>query len=312
MPVYNAEPYLGKAIHSILKQTFKDFELIIIDDGSVDRSKSIAEEFRRMDNRIQLHSQPNSGIVAALNLGLQVARANVIARMDGDDACLAERFDLQYRFLLTHSSCVAVSSQIITMDSDGEPIGKVEQPLDHSSINRQLMSAVSGAFIHAAMMARKEPIMRIGGYREQYKTVEDFDLLLRLAEIGELANLPQCLYYYRQHVNATCYTNRLKQQELKRDIIREACQRRGVDPSGLTYSGIHRENVTRLNVHLGWAGEALASGYRATARKHSILAIRENPLFWNGWRLFILSFVGSDFRRKLRNIKHKLHGLNNA
>src|ERR1700726_1508117 len=113
MPVYNAERYVAEAVESILSQTFADFEFIIIDDGSKDRSLAILEEYAARDPRIRLVSRPNTGIVKALNQGLALASGELVARMDADDIAMPERLAKQRDYLADHPECVMVGSRVL-------------------------------------------------------------------------------------------------------------------------------------------------------------------------------------------------------
>ncbi len=119
MPVYNTERYVAEAIESILAQTFGDFEFIIVNDGSTDDSLAILRRYEQQDQRIRLITRPNTGIVGALNDGLALARAELVARMDADDVSLPERLGKQRDFMSSHPGCVAMSTAYTIMDPDG-------------------------------------------------------------------------------------------------------------------------------------------------------------------------------------------------
>src|SRR5688572_25740567 len=110
MTVYNTERYVREAVESILGQTFRDFEFIIIDDGSTDSAPAILREYADRDPRIRLVSRPNTGIVRAANEGIALARGNYLARMDSDDVALPHRFEKQVRYLNEHPACVLVGA----------------------------------------------------------------------------------------------------------------------------------------------------------------------------------------------------------
>ena len=277
MPVYNTALYLAEAIESILNQTFTDYEFICVDDGSTDRSLSILKEYALKDDRFHIISRPNTGIVGALNDGLAVARGKFIARMDGDDLSTPERFTLELAFLNENPDHVAVSSQVLLIDPDGTLIGPTYQPLTHEEIDEALFKGNSSAFIHAAMIVRRDVIQAIGGYREKYKTLEDFDLFLRLIEHGHLANHPQYLYLYRQHLKNTCYTNSQSQQQLKSSVLREACQRHGV-PYNSKDIHVHSTPSSDAEIHVGWAIAATNAGNKKTAVKQSLIALKKKSL----------------------------------
>ena len=122
LPVYNCEEYLKESIQSILKQTFRDFELIIINDGSTDSSSAIIEEMRLCDDRITVLNQENEGIVVALNRGLAISRGLFIARMDGDDIAAPDRFKIQYEFLRRYPDVVVVGGLARGIDGLGNRI----------------------------------------------------------------------------------------------------------------------------------------------------------------------------------------------
>ena len=190
MPVYNAELYVAEAVESVLAQTFTDFELITIDDGSTDRSSRILEGYAGLDSRIRLVSRPNTGIVGALNEGASMARGEIIARMDADDVSLPERFAKQFEYLLAHPDCDAAGSRVLLIDPEGAPICEINEERSHEEIDRAHMSRRTGAITHPAAMMRSEALHAVGGYRQECLWAEDFDLFLRMAEIGRLANLP--------------------------------------------------------------------------------------------------------------------------
>src|SRR4051812_26679567 len=118
MAVYNGEQYLREAVNSILSQTFKDFEFIIIDDGSTDRSPELLASYARADSRVKLISRPNKGLTKSLNEGLHAARGEFVARMDGDDISLPERFERQVSYLREHPEVVLVGSRVEFIDPD--------------------------------------------------------------------------------------------------------------------------------------------------------------------------------------------------
>ena len=171
MPVYNAERYVAEAIESILAQTFGDFEFLIVDDGSTDRSRSILEGFAARDARIRLISRPNTGIVGALNEGLAAARGELVARMDADDVAMPERFERQVRYLDDHPECVVVGSRVTVIDPDGDPLTVLTDMLTHEQIDRGLLAGIGAAMYHPAVMYRKSVVLGIGAYRDDLRRV---------------------------------------------------------------------------------------------------------------------------------------------
>jgi glycosyltransferase involved in cell wall biosynthesis len=197
MPVYNAERFLAEALDSILRQTFHDFEVVAVNDGSTDESLRILRAFASMDRRIRIVDLPHAGIVGALNAGIKASKGEVIARMDADDHSLPFRIEKQVAYLASHPECVAVGSNLASMTVEGGVFRTWNQPLSHAAIDGQYLNGKPGAIAHATAVVRKDAADRIGGYREGYLAAEDMDFFLRLAEHGQLANLPEVLYHYR-------------------------------------------------------------------------------------------------------------------
>ena len=190
MPVYNAQRYLAEAVDSILAQTWRDFEFVIVDDGSTDRSPKLLERYAVRDSRIKLIRRPNTGIVGALNDGLAAASGELVARMDADDVALPERFEKQVAYLAEHPEVVALGSRVTGVDPYGCVLFHSEHKLAHEEIDAGLLRGVGWAIVHPAAMLRREAVAKVGGYRKEFQWVEDLDLFLRLGEAGRLANLP--------------------------------------------------------------------------------------------------------------------------
>jgi glycosyltransferase involved in cell wall biosynthesis len=288
MPVYNAERYLREAIESILGQTFRDFEFIIVDDGSTDRSSQILLEFASRDARIRILSRPNTGIVGALNDGLALCTADLVARMDADDIALPERFAEQVRYMNDHPDCVLVGSRVLLIDPDGAPIRQWVDELSHDQIDQSHL-ARGWPVVHPTVMIRRHALNQLGGYREQYATLEDLDLFLRLAEIGQLANHPKVLLKYRQHFNSICHKRSHHQSGIRDAILDETWQRRGMPKQPTVTPPPPR---TIAEAHRLWGWWALNSGHTATARKHAFRTLRHKPFSKDAWRLTYCALRG--------------------
>ena len=191
MSVYNGAEFLAEAVESILEQTFTNFEFIIINDGSSDRSAEILADFVKKDGRIRLINQDNTGLTKSLNTGLNYAQGQYIARMDADDIALPDRFAQQADYLDAHPECVAVGSKVLFVDPFGLPLWKSKHELPHGEIDAQLLTGNGSAISHPAVMIRSDALKAVGGYREHLDTAQDLDLFLRLAEYGQVANLDQ-------------------------------------------------------------------------------------------------------------------------
>ena len=198
LPVYNGEAYVREAVESILTQTFTDFELIIINDGSTDGSGAILRELAAGDPRIVLVERANGGLVSALNEGIERARADLIARMDADDVAMPDRFARQLARMLGEPDLGVLGSFIRIMDKAGRTIRLGDYPVSVAEAARFMEHGCPVA--HPTVMMRREAVLKAGGYRKLFSHCEDYDLWLRISELGYgIANLPQPLLNYRMH-----------------------------------------------------------------------------------------------------------------
>ncbi len=201
MGVYNCEPTLEQAIRSIQAQTYPNWELIICDDGSADRSYEIAEQFAKEDDRIVLlKNDVNLGLNKTLNKCFSVSKGEYIARMDGDDISLDHRFEKELLFLKNHPEYAIVSSAMIFFDENGE-WGK-SSPKEFPTVQDVVTTS---PLSHPAVMMRRECLESVGGYSEDLLTmrVEDVDLWIRLYEQGfRCCNIQEPLYLFRNDKNA--------------------------------------------------------------------------------------------------------------
>jgi glycosyltransferase involved in cell wall biosynthesis len=291
MPVYNGERYLAESIRSILAQTFDDFEFIIVNDGSTDRSEKMIADFERQDRRIRLISRPNTGIVGALNDGLAIAEAELIARMDADDVSTPQRFQRQINYLRQHPECIALGGRVVGTDPYGCVLFRSEHNLSHEAIESDLLKGVGWAIVHPAAMMRTSAIKQTGGYRREFQWVEDLDLFLRLAEIGKLANLPDELLLYRQHTESVNRTRSDEQARLADACVRDAYQRRGREvPSGWKF--VPKVKPTRDVQLRTWAWKAMKDGNVPVARRHAVALWKAAPLSVESWKTLLCAMRG--------------------
>ena len=209
MPVFNAARFLGEAIESIRAQSFENFELIAIDDGSRDQSAEILDEYASADKRLRVFRCGHQGLPRTLNFGISLARAKYIARMDADDIALPARFERQLEFLEAHPQVAVLGTQLQQIREDGTPMAISSHPLCHAEIAANMLKFC--CLHHPTVMMRSAAVRALGGYREAFRAAEDHDLWLRAAEQYELANLPDVLLYYRLHTQAVSFQN-LEQQ----------------------------------------------------------------------------------------------------
>ncbi|SIR44433.1 Glycosyl transferase family 2 [Pontibacter lucknowensis] len=190
MPVYNAGKFLAAAVDSILQQTFREFEFIIIDDGSTDDSVAIIKSYD--DPRIRLYlNKDNIGITATLNKGIGLASTSLIARMDADDISYPDRLQVQYSYMLANPDCALVSSMVRVIGEDGRFIRQDKMRSEHVYYNLTFICWL----YHPTVMYRKEAVQEVGLYTATYS--EDFELFWQLTRKYSFHNLPEVLLDYR-------------------------------------------------------------------------------------------------------------------
>lgn len=234
MAVYNGEAYLEEALDSLLGQTWRDFELVVVEDGSTDGTPDILQRYARADGRIVMVENPkNLGLVKSLNRGLAVCRGEYVARADADDVALPERLERQVRFLDERGEVGLLACAFYRMDAEGRVLKAMHPPTDDRFIRlRQLFMS---SFVHSGVMFRRELVASVGGYDENCVHMEDVDLWARLREHTRMANLAEPLVYYRVHTQSIMQTRdaaarerslgvprRLQSAYLGRPVEREA------------------------------------------------------------------------------------------
>jgi hypothetical protein len=196
MSVYNGGSFLLPAAHSILNQSFRDFEFIILDDGSTDGSGARLDQIQQEDKRVRVVHQENLGLIHALNRGCGLARGRYIARMDADDIALPGRLMLQAKHMESHPTDVLLGTAVEFINSHGHRLLAAPRPQEDQEIRAALYDG--SPFWHPTVLFRKNSFLTAGGYRN-VPYAEDYDLWLRMAERGSLANLPELLLQYRIH-----------------------------------------------------------------------------------------------------------------
>ncbi len=204
MPVYNAERYLRAAIDSILGQTFADFELLIVDDGSDDGSTAIVSSYT--DERIRLiRNECNLGLIATLNKGLQAARGQYVARMDADDISLPTRLARQIAYLDRHREVGVVGSYFHRIDENGRILSTDRRKTKDFLVSFRIYVEAYNPFCHPAVMFRTKGIRDGGGYNPAFPSAEDGALWFQLNEAGiKFATIPRVLLLYRIHGGQIC------------------------------------------------------------------------------------------------------------
>ena len=204
IPILNAMPYLPEALASLEVQTFRDFEVCLWDNGSTDGSAEEAQRWipGRLPGRVVTgRPLPLHECLAAM---VEETKTEFVARMDGDDVCVPQRFQLQMGFLSLNPEVVLVGGQIECMDSEGKTLTKemwAEYPQTHSEIVSRMM--ILGPFNHPSILFRRDSILQVGNYKVP-APVEDHNLYLELVQKYHVANLQQVLTRYRLHSSSIC------------------------------------------------------------------------------------------------------------
>jgi glycosyltransferase involved in cell wall biosynthesis len=194
MPVYNGEKYLHEAIDSILNQTYTNFEFIIINDGSIDKSEEIIKSYK--DKRIRYIKNPqNIGLDETLNSAFTIARGEYIARMDCDDLSQKTRIEKQVKFMESNLDHDLVGSQYINIDSSRKPFEIGAQVQDTDEIKNAIQSV--NCFCHGSVMFRTSFLRKYSiSYNHKFSPYEDYELWTRIAQMTKVKNLPEVLYAY--------------------------------------------------------------------------------------------------------------------
>jgi len=292
MPVYNAELYLAEAVESILNQTFSEFEFIIIDDGSTDKSLSVLRSYAEQDERIKLVTRENKGIVTTRNELLSLARGKFFAIMDSDDISYPERLKRQLGVLEKKEKCLIVGCRDLLIDPEGLPITDINKYQYHKDVDAANLKFNVFQTLNS-YMAVTEVVRAIGGYRNDVIYAEDRDIFLRLAEIGQIYVMPDVLYAYRQHYTNTCL---LKRNEITRNVFRvvsDAYVRRGLDVNSIEHQLENNVGcMSELHLFSVWGWWALKAGNIKTAYKYAIKLVFKDTFSINTWRLIFCTLRG--------------------
>jgi len=200
MPVYNGEKFLAQAIDSIFNQRFDNFEFLIIDDCSKDKSRDIIRLYE--DKRLRfIENHKNLGQSKTMNRGIELANAKYIARIDQDDLSHPERLQKQMEYIES-SRCSIVGTWANTIDNNGELYGYVQHPVEHEHIANSL--GISCSLSHSSVLMKRDDIRSVGCYSEDYRVAMDWHLWLKAANHGLIfGNIPEYLVSLRQHRNQT-------------------------------------------------------------------------------------------------------------
>ena len=305
MPAYNAGKFIAEAIESVLQQTFTDFELVIIDDGSTDNTAEIIQSFS--DRRIHLIHQSHNGIAAALNKGLGIVESEYIARFDADDICFPDRLMQQVSFLDENQDYIITGSDAEYISEDGEHlfyfrcIGHT-----HDEIIEKINSYCP--FIHSAVMYRKNAVIKASGYSIHAHNFEDYLLWTQILKFGKFANLPQELIRVRFNPASVTIDERWRGRffrKLKRDIISKGAITEKEGSHLLSIIKSQDFQNIKEGAYYALCGKKflLDNHQRKKARPLFSKAICRYPYRLDNYILFLLSFFPGFFINWLHQMK---------
>lgn len=205
MSVFNGETFLSQAIESILNQTFREFEFVIVNDGSTDGTGQILDDYARRDSRVRILAHANRGRAESLNRGIELCGGQYIARMDADDISLPCRLEEQVDYLEHHPAVGLLGGSFEIIDTAGNMLQTIRCPLHDAEIRSHML--VSNPMCHPAVVMRKDVAVASGGYRRPLLDADDYDLWLRMAERCRLANLDSVVLKYRVHSDQVSIKN---------------------------------------------------------------------------------------------------------
>ena len=261
MIVRNVDRFLAEAVESILAQTFTDFEFVILDFGSTDRSKAIASSYAARDNRIRLHEVPNCGLAEARNAACFLAEGQYIAIQDADDMSVPDRLLRQVEFMEKHQDFGLLGGAAEWVDSQAKSLWTLTFPTEDCEIRSALSTRCP--FSQTAVLLRREAFLAVGGYRAAFAPSEDYDLWLRISEHFRCANLKEVVVKYRIHPQQASVARR-KVQTLCAVAARAsaACRKNGSPDLLNSAKVITPELLARMGVSEAELQTSLFTDYR--------------------------------------------------
>jgi glycosyltransferase involved in cell wall biosynthesis len=289
MSVYNGAEYLRPAIDSILDQTFKDFEFIIINDGSTDGSLDILHSYH--DPRLVLISRPNKGLTASLNEGFGKARGTYIARQDADDISELSRLEKEVNFLEKNPSVGLVGSNYVHIDESGKKTGAETHIFTHPSDLKACL-VLCNQFGHGSIMLRTECLKLVGGYDPAVGHAEDYDLWVRISQLAKVANIEEPLYLYR-NLSTSISHSKLEEQVKLTFMIRDKAfkhylsHKREYKPFGIHIGGKDYW-LRKSTMYRDYAYLAIGQGRNMLALQFMLAALIAQPFLKHNYRCLVM------------------------
>jgi glycosyltransferase involved in cell wall biosynthesis len=219
IPAFNREPFISESIESALKQTFSDFEIIVIDDGSTDKTVEVAQKYSD-DHRVNImRNEKNLGIANTRNKAVRMARGKYIAMLDSDDVWIDKnKLQKQFDFLESNPNYALVGSNMVHIDVKGEKIKEVIFPINDITIRKTILRR--NPFAQSTILCRKEAMENAGLYSTRFTICDDYDLWLKIGRDWKFANINESMTGYRIHGNNITHKKRLKAASEVLEIVR--------------------------------------------------------------------------------------------
>lgn len=304
MPAYNAGKYIGEAIASVLEQSFAEFELLIVNDGSTDETVEVINSFK--DPRIVLIHQKNKGVASALNAGLALARAPFIARFDADDICYPNRLKAQYDFITAYPEYSIIGSAADYVDADGHFIF-AHHPEAHLNEEIQQLKYAVCPFIHSSVFYKKEVVVDHGGYNEHAYTYEDHFLWVNILKNEKACNLSQALMKVRLNPESVTIDEKWHSRKflsIKYDTLKKRSITEGEGQELYKISKHHSPQIKKGAYYALCGKKFLLNNYQPEkARTHMVRAICLQPFRLDNYLLYTVSY----FPERFINWLHSIH-----
>jgi len=311
MPAYNCEKYVAEAIESIINQTYTNWELICVDDGSTDRTLEIMQEYAAKDPRIRVYTnKENRGRPYTRNKGINLAQGAMIAVQDADDVSLPHRLEEGVEILATDPDIALVGAGSIVVDEDGEEIGRFVPPLLTESLDA-ILARHNVPFGHGSVLVKAGAVRAVGGYDEFFSVADDYDLYVRMAQRFEFKAVAGPWYKYRMYL-AQPTTSQRQTQILENMVAHrraEALARGDTFDLEVDFSRLRAKAAKDLRrekqeafgfCQLGI--KYLKSGDHIKARRHFWQALRRSPRSFRAWVGCIVTLIPTTVRRLLMQI----------
>lgn len=299
MPMKNSEAFIQETIKSLLAQTFSYFELIIINDGSIDNSVNLVKSFS--DSRIKIIKGHEKGISAALNIGLKYAVGDYICRCDSDDTYPLDRLKFQVDWLASNLDFIAISGKFCSMDEKSMVIAEFKSGELECDITTEILSGKTRTHL-GTYLIKKEILDELGGYREYFITAEDIDMQLRLAQKGFIGYTPRNMYFYRIHKDSITHVQssnkRVFYEEAARNFLKQRLitghddLERGKPPEPPLINSKPTDSTMQI------IGYMIGESWRLHKNKRKLAALAvcikaciKKPFYWLVWKNIIMILI---------------------